>query len=75
MPEMDGMEFLRTIRGQPDHQATPVILVTAVADKENIMQATSLKVSGYVLKPITFQRIIGKLQEIFPTKKFPKLEM
>jgi two-component system, chemotaxis family, chemotaxis protein CheY len=73
MPTMDGLELLRKIRGQENLAALPVILVTAISEKEYIAQAKELKVSGYILKPVTFQRVTSKLQEIFPERVFPKI--
>jgi len=73
MPTMDGLELLRKIRGQENLAATPVILVTAMSEKDYIAQAKELKVSGYILKPVTFQRVTSKLQEIFPKRVFPKI--
>lgn len=73
MPTMDGIELLKNIRGSEKFKTLPVLLVTAVSDKEYILEAKSLNVSGYILKPVTFQRVTGKLSELFPNKKFPKL--
>ena len=50
----------------------PFVLVTAVSDRDYIIEAKSLDVNGYILKPVTFQRVTNKLKEIFPEKKFPK---
>lgn len=73
MPKMDGIQLLRNIRGLEKTAALPVILVTAVSEKEYIAQAKELKVNGYILKPVTFQRVTSKLQELFPQRTFPKI--
>jgi CheY-like chemotaxis protein len=73
MPEKDGIELLRSVRESERYKQIPVVLITAVSDKEYIMQAKALNVSGYILKPVTFQRVLSKLQELFPGKQFPKL--
>jgi two-component system chemotaxis response regulator CheY len=73
MPEKDGIELLRSVRGFEKYKALPFVLITAVSDKEYIMQAKSLSVNGYILKPVTFQRVLTKLQELFPSKQFPKV--
>ncbi len=73
MPEMDGISFLRVVRESEKYAQLPFVLVTAVSDKEYILQARALNVSGYVLKPVTFQRVQSKLQELFPQKVFPKV--
>lgn len=73
MPKMDGIQLLRNVRGDQKTADLPVILVTAVSEKEYIAQAKELKVNGYILKPVTFQRVTSKLQELFPQRTFPKL--
>jgi CheY-like chemotaxis protein len=73
MPTMDGLQLLRSVRQSPKHKDTPVVLVTAVSEKDYIVQARELSVNGYILKPVTFQRVTSKLQELFPTKTFPKI--
>ena len=73
MPNMDGIQLLRQIRGHEKLKSLPVLLVTAVSDKDYIVQAKELSVNGYILKPITFQRVTSKLQELFPDKVLPKL--
>jgi CheY-like chemotaxis protein len=73
MPKMDGIQLLRNIRGDQKTATLPVILVTAISEKEYIAQAKQLNVSGYILKPVTFQRVTSKLQELFPQRTFPKI--
>lgn len=73
MPQMDGLKFLKAIRESELHRDMPFLLVTAVSDKDYIVQAKELNVSGYILKPVTYQRVAAKLTEIFPDKIFPKI--
>lgn len=73
MPNMDGLNLLKNIRGDEALKDLPVILVTAVSEKDYIVQAKDLEVNGYILKPVTFQRVTTKLQELFPEREFPKL--
>ncbi len=73
MPTMDGLQLLRQIRQDGKHKEMPVVLVTAVSEKDYIVQARELNVNGYILKPVTFQRVTSKLQELFPAKSFPKI--
>ncbi len=73
MPNMDGINLLKNIRGDEKFKTLPVVLVTAVSEKDYIMQAKEMNVNGYILKPVTFQRVTSKLQELFPGHKFPKV--
>ncbi len=73
MPNCDGITLLKQVREMDAYKALPFVLVTAVADKQYIIQAKSLNVQGYILKPVTFTRVQAKLQELFPQKIFPKV--
>lgn len=73
MPNMDGIQLLKNFRGQEEYKETPFVLVTAVSDRDYIVEAKNLNVNGYILKPVTFQRVTTKLKELFPDKKFPKM--
>ena len=56
MPKMNGIEFLRELRADPDLQSiTVVALTTSNADRDRV-EAYKLNVAGYLLKPVTFQQ-------------------
>ena len=73
MPNMDGMELLRRVRGTEGLEKLPFIFVTAISEKDYIYEAKSLKANGYILKPVTYSRVTQKLKELFPQKTFPKV--
>jgi CheY-like chemotaxis protein len=56
MPKMNGIEFLRELRADPELQSiTVVALTTSNADRDRV-EAYKLNVAGYLLKPVTFQQ-------------------
>ncbi len=65
MPNMDGLEMLKQIRGDAALGKMPVLMVTAEAKKENIIAAAQAGASGYVVKPFTAATLDEKLQKIF----------
>ena len=73
MPNMDGLEFLRRVRNHEGMKNLPFVLITAVSDKDYIFEARNLSVNGYVLKPVTYQRVLSKLKDLFPKREFPSL--
>jgi two-component system chemotaxis response regulator CheY len=73
MPGMDGLQLLKNVRGEEKLKKVPFVLVTAVSERDYVTQAKELSVNGYLLKPITFQRVHDKLKELFPDREFPKL--
>ena len=54
MPRMNGIEFLRELRSDPDLQLTPVVVLTTSDDERDKIDAYNLNVAGYLLKPVTF---------------------
>ncbi|MDB4916967.1 MAG: hypothetical protein JWM95_4611 [Gemmatimonadetes bacterium] len=54
MPMMNGIEFLRALRRDPDLSHTPVIVLTTSNDERDRIEAYNLNVAGYILKPVTF---------------------
>jgi two-component system chemotaxis response regulator CheY len=65
MPKMNGMELLKTIRSDSKYSSIPVLMVTAEAEKENIVQAIQAGVSNYIVKPFTAEILKEKLEKIF----------
>lgn len=65
MPNMTGIQLLREIRADPNLKHLPVLMVTAEAKKENIVEAAQAGASGYVVKPFTAATLDEKLQKIF----------
>lgn len=64
MPNMTGIELLRAIRSDPELKHLPVLMVTAEAKKENIIEAAQAGASGYVVKPFTAATLDEKLGKI-----------
>jgi len=71
MPNMTGIELLRAIRADEKLKHLPVLMVTAEAKKENIIEAAKAGASGYVVKPFTAATLDEKLKKIF--QNFPHL--
>ena len=65
MPNMTGIELLRAIRADAQLKHLPVLMVTAEAKKENIIEAATAGASGYVVKPFTAATLGEKLKKIF----------
>lgn len=69
MPNMTGIDMLRAIRSDPALKHLPVLMVTAEAKRENIIEAAQAGASGYVVKPFTAGTLDEKLKKIFSTMK------
>jgi len=53
MPEMTGIEFLKACKSDENIKKIPFIMVTAEAQKDNIMEAIKSGVDNYIVKPFT----------------------
>ncbi|MFH0934136.1 MAG: chemotaxis response regulator CheY [Pseudomonadota bacterium] len=71
MPNMTGIELLRAIRADAGLKHLPLLMVTAEAKKENIIEAAQAGASGYIVKPFTAATLDEKLKKIFAA--FPQL--
>ncbi|HYA40819.1 MAG TPA: response regulator [Syntrophobacteraceae bacterium] len=66
MPRMTGLELLKHVRGDNGIKDTPFLMVTAEAQKENIVEAVKARVSNYIVKPFTAATLEEKLAKIVP---------
>ncbi|MBF0210867.1 MAG: response regulator [Desulfamplus sp.] len=64
MPKMTGLELLKWVRGNKKYAKTPFLMVTAEAQKQNVIEAVQAGVSNYVVKPFTAEAISEKLKKI-----------
>lgn len=65
MPVMPGIEMLRAIRADERLKHIPVLMVTAEAQKENLIEAIQAGVNNYVVKPFTAETMQEKINKIF----------
>jgi two-component system, chemotaxis family, chemotaxis protein CheY len=65
MPVMTGIDLLRAIRADDKLKAIPVLMVTAEAQKENLVEAIKAGVSNYIVKPFTAEVLQEKMSKIF----------
>ncbi len=66
MPKMTGLELLKWVRANDKTKDLPFLMVTAEAQKENVMEAVKAKVSNYIVKPFTAAVMAEKLAKILP---------
>ena len=71
MPEMTGLEFLRTYREALEASDTAVIMVTAAADQEivNAARNSEIRVHDLVVKPFDIRLMSERVQKIVDRRK------
>jgi len=65
MPGMTGIELLKAVRADEKIATLPVLMVTAEAKREQIIEAAQAGVNGYVVKPFTAAALKEKIEKIF----------
>lgn len=68
MPGMPGLDLLKAVRADPALAKMPVLLVTAEAKREQIVEAAQAGVNGYVVKPFTAQTLKEKIEKILASR-------
>lgn len=65
MPGMAGIDLLKAVRADARLKTLPVLMVTAEAKREQIVEAAQAGVNGYIIKPFTAETLREKLDRIF----------
>jgi two-component system chemotaxis response regulator CheY len=68
MPQMSGIELLKTVRATEEWKDLPFLMVTAEGQKENVIEAVKNRVNNYIVKPFTPETLMEKINKIFEGK-------
>jgi two-component system chemotaxis response regulator CheY len=66
MPEMDGIQFVRAPRETDATKDLPVLMVTTHATRDHIVEAMTVGVNGYIVKPFTLETFQQKIESMLP---------
>ena len=62
MPEMDGLEFIRSVRGDDRYSDMVVLMVTTETESDQMLRALSAGADEYLMKPFQKEGLIDKLR-------------
>ncbi|NKB35282.1 MAG: response regulator [Pseudomonadales bacterium] len=65
MPGMQGIDLLKTVRANSELCDLPVLMVTAEAKKEQVIEAAKSGVNDYIVKPFNRETLNTKIESIF----------
>jgi two-component system, chemotaxis family, chemotaxis protein CheY len=63
MPRMDGLTFLKTLRGHPRFADLPVLMLTTEGNKQAVIDAVRAGANSYLIKPFTAQDLQIKIMD------------
>jgi two-component system, chemotaxis family, chemotaxis protein CheY len=64
MPEMNGLELAKWIRGNTQFEAVPILMITTRGNKDDVIEAMKARVNNYIVKPFTPQGLKEKIDLI-----------
>src|SRR5260370_3302784 len=74
MPGMPGLDLIKAVRADAKLAKMPVLMLTAEAKREQIIEAAQAGVNGYVIKPFTAETLKEKLAKILSQGKSAQTE-
>jgi two-component system response regulator len=64
LPKVDGLEVLRTLKGDPATQSIPVVIMTSSREEKDLVESYNLGVNSYVLKPVEFENFVKAVSDL-----------
>ncbi len=61
MPKVNGIEFLKTIRGYENLKGIPTIILTTSTNKKDLVECNRIGISGYMVKPLKYEDYVSKI--------------
>jgi CheY-like chemotaxis protein len=64
LPKIDGLQVLEAIKGDPELQSIPVVMLTSSREERDLLQSYKLGVNAYVVKPVGFKEFLEVIQDL-----------
>jgi CheY-like chemotaxis protein len=64
MPRMNGLEFLKAMKGKPAWRAIPVVVLTTSGETRDLVDSYRLGAGGYVIKPVDYRAFVQAIQVV-----------
>jgi two-component system chemotaxis response regulator CheY len=63
MPEMDGIELIKKLRGMQDYKFVPIIMLTTESQEDKKQEGRLAGASGWIVKPFSPEQLIGVVKK------------
>ncbi len=64
MPKMNGVEFLKIVKGDLSLKKIPVVVLTTSNEERDIVESFKLGVAGYIIKPVDYRKFVEAIRTI-----------
>ncbi|MBZ0116575.1 MAG: response regulator [Sandaracinaceae bacterium] len=64
MPDVNGLELIRFMRGSEAHKKTPLIIISSEASARDRERGMALGANAYLAKPFTAEALVAKVGEL-----------
>lgn len=66
MPNMDGVALIRSLRADPRHRATPILMLTTEGDPAKKAEGRNAGATGWIVKPFAPDKLIDVARKVCP---------
>jgi len=64
MPKMNGIEFLKVVKANPELRQIPVVVLTTSKDERDKVETFQLSVAGYIVKPADYKKFVDAIKTL-----------
>jgi CheY-like chemotaxis protein len=64
MPKTNGVEFLRIVKADEVLKRTPVVVLTASTEEQDVIDTFKLSVAGYIVKPVDYMKFVEAMRTV-----------
>lgn len=64
LPKIDGLEVLRTIKGDDRTRSVPVVVLTSSRQERDVVESYALGVNSYIVKPVDFAQFNDAVRQL-----------
>ena len=64
MPNMNGIELIKTLRADPVHKFTPILMLTTESDEGKKLEGKTVGATGWIVKPFNPEKLIQVINKV-----------
>jgi two-component system chemotaxis response regulator CheY len=64
MPEMNGIEFIKSVRSNAEYKTTPILFLTTESQTAKKMEAREAGATGWIIKPFVPAKLLEAINKV-----------